>query len=170
MHRWLGIAGLFSAAALFVSGCGLFAGARLDPPTDEAAFLSLKAGLEEAYDEAPDDVVKAKLAAQWRDRDLCSILRAPDFMNWVGRVDGDPQGGTVVIDLGNKVRLTAEAATSSSVAKALPGLEDGDDVRISGAFVSDDPQCAAQIVAAPWDEKAIREPNLKARLTDIRVL
>jgi hypothetical protein len=147
-----------------VSACGIFALDPPPPPPDEAAFVAVKAAFKSAFDDASDDVLKAKLEQEWRNRDSCSLIAAPDFANWTGTVES--ADGPLIVDIGEDIALK-DVVSNDSASKATSGLEEGDAVRISGRFVSDNAACPAQYIGTPWDAKAIESPAYKVSFSSV---
>jgi hypothetical protein len=167
MRRSAASAWIVILAALPACGCGVIGyDAAPTPPPDEAAFLATQAAFVSAYEQTNDDVVKAKLEQQWRSKDSCTLVSTPAFENWTGKVVGP--GSPLVVDIGNGVTLREEADAPPPPPAVSAGLNDGDAVTISGNFVSDDPACPAQYVGPPWDEKAIKQPDYRVRLSSVQ--
>ncbi len=156
---------LASAVASPLSACGIFRDDPPPPPPDEAAFVAVEAAFKSAFDDARDDVLKAKLEREWRNKDSCSLIAAPDFANWTGTVESVDR--RLIVKIGDGITLKDVSNDPPSPSKAASGLEEGAPVRISGKFVSDDAACPAQYVGAPWDEKAIESPAYKVRLSSV---
>jgi hypothetical protein len=152
--------------ALILCGCSTLGyDAPRTPPPDQAAFLAAQAAFLSAYQNTDDDVVKAKLEQEWRNKDSCTLVSTPAFENWTGTVVGS--ASRLVVDIGNGVTLKEEAGAPPSPSLST-GLQNGDAVTISGTFVSDDPDCPAQYVGPPWDEKAINGPDYWVRLSSVQ--
>jgi hypothetical protein len=156
---------LTSAAVLPLGACGIFGADPPPPPPDEATFVAVEAAFKSAFEDARDDVLKAKLEQQWRNKDSCSLIAAPHFANWTGTMQSVDRPLTV--DIGAGITLRDDSSDPPSASNATSGLEEGDPVRISGRFVSDDAACPAQYVGTPWDEKAIERPAYKVRLSSV---
>lgn len=156
---------LASATIIPIGACGIFNADPPPPPQDEAAFVAVEHAFKSAYEDASDDVLKAKLEQQWRNKDSCSLIAAPSFENWTGTVQNVDQH--LIVRIGDDITLTDMAGAEPVVSNVTSGLNEGDPVRFSGTFVSDDAACPAQYVGAPWDEKAIERPAYKVRLSSV---
>jgi len=165
MRRPFALAFLSAVTALPLTACGfLFGEDPPPPPPDQAAFVAVEGALKSAYNDSGDDVVRAKLEQEWRGKDSCALIGTSAFQNWTGLVS---HAAPLVVDIGGGIRLKDQSGGQPSGPHVTPGLEEGDPVRISGRFVSDDATCAAQYVGAPWDEGAILRPAYNVHLLTV---
>jgi hypothetical protein len=138
-----------------------------DQPVDEATFIAAKVQVASDYDQAPNDVVKGQIYDRWRAAGSCVALRSPKFADWTGTVNSILSGGGFIVDIGEGVLLEGDVDQSSPVFKVISGLRDGDSVKISGTFTSDDPKCAAQVIAPPWGDSAVKSPDFKVTFSQV---
>jgi hypothetical protein len=168
MSRFLRLAlpVLSAVGALPLTACGfIFGEDPPPPPPDQATFVAVEGALKSAFEDTGNDVVKAKLEEEWRYKDSCALIKAPDFENWTGIVSSvDPQ---LVIDIGGGITLKDQTGSQPKVSGVDSGLDKGDPVRISGRFVSDDATCSAQYVGAPWNDRAIERPAYTVQLVSV---
>jgi hypothetical protein len=141
-----------------------------DQPPDEAAFIAAKVQVASDYDQAPNDIVKGQIYDRWRNGGSCVALKSPKFSDWTGTVKSVLSDGGFIVDIGEDVSVESDVDQSSPVFKVISGLREGDSVKISGTFVSDDPKCAAQVIAPPWGDSAVKSPDFKVTLSDVTPL
>lgn len=165
MRRPFALTCLAAVGILPLTACGfIFGEDPPPPPPDQAAFVAVEGALKSAFNDTNDDVVKAKLEQEWRGKDSCALIGAPAFQNWTGLVS---RAAPLVIDIGGGITLKDQSSGPPSGPHVTSGLEEGDPVRISGRFVSDDATCAVQYVGAPWDEGAIQRPAYNVHLLSV---
>lgn len=159
-------------AGLSLSSCddsnsGKAKGNAPDQPVDEAAFIAAKVAVASAYDQAPNDIVKGQIYDRWRNTGSCAALKSAKFADWTGTVSSILSGGGFIVDLGDGVQIESDVDQSSPVFKVISGLREGNSVKVSGAFVSDDPKCAAQVIAPPWGDSAVKNPDFKVTFSEV---
>jgi hypothetical protein len=141
-----------------------------DQPADEAAFIAAKTQIASDYDQAPNDIVKGQIYDRWRNGGSCAALKSPKFADWTGTVKSILSDGGFIVEMGDGVSVEADVDQSSPVFKVISGLREGDSVKISGAFVSDDSKCAAQVIAPPWGDSAVKSPDFKVTFSEVAAL
>lgn len=149
-----------------LAGCGDDAPA-VPRPVDEAHLLQAQAAAQAAYDQAPNGIVRDQVLSRWRERDVCAAIHKADFSGWVGTVSEIQPGGAFTLDLGQSVSLDAQADAGTGLFQAITRLQEGAEVRFSGAFVSDDAACPGQIVALPLGDIALTAPHFAVVVTTI---
>lgn len=141
-----------------------------DQPADEAAFIAAKVQVASDYDQAPNEIVKGQIYDRWRNSGSCAALKSPEFADWTGTVKSTLSGGGFIVDLGEGVEIESDVDQSSPVFKVISGMREGDSVKVSGTFVSDDPKCAAQVIAVPWGDSAVKNPDFKVTFSNVTPL
>ena len=171
MRRHVGVA-LVIFAGLSLSACddsdsNKARNESTDLPADEAALIAAKTSVASAYDDAPNDIVKGQIYDDWRRTGSCAALKSPDFVDWIATVKSIQSGGGFIVEIGGGVELESTLGPSTPLFKVISGLREGDTVKISGQFVSDDPKCAIQVIAPPWGDSAIKNPDFNVSFSEI---
>jgi hypothetical protein len=152
-------------------------------PPEQAAFIRAVVAAREDYRQAPNELAKGGVRAQ-RGQKICQALASAEVSGWMGRVvklgSNSDGKGVLAVEVADEVFVATWnnalsdlahdtlIAPGSRMFAGLAAMEEGQRVRFSGRFFSDETDCVAQ--QSLTLSGSMREPEFVFRFSAVSPL